>query len=164
MSTATVLQSTSTPEGARRRSPRRIMIFAIVLLAISQFLPFGSNPAFMRDRRNDDPDAVLGVDHNAYSEHPYLEVDGGGSYIGFDSHPYAVPILIVLAVIFFSGLYRKPTWNGKVYWGALVISIGCTEFPPPIGSLSWGGGLGAICLAMIAYAAYINMQEQAKKV
>ena len=155
------LHPTAPPKSASR-SPRRIMIFAILLLTVSQCLPFGTNPAFMRDRRNDDFDHVRGVDHSAYSPHPYLEVDGGGSYFGFESHPYAIPVLIAMAVIFFTSLYRRPSWNGKVYWIALVIAIACTEFPPPIDS--WGGRLGAICLLMIAYAAYINMQQQPKKV
>ena len=136
------------------------MIMAILLMAISQCFPFDKGSYFMRDRRNSDFDAVHGVDHSAYSAHPYLEVDGSGPNSGFESHPYAIPILLILGVLFFSSLYLKPNWNAKVYWVALLLSIACAEFPPPVDTL--GGALAAISMVMIAYAAYTNMKDQAK--
>lgn len=144
------------------RHPHRLMVFAILVLALSQCLPFGYGYSNLRERRNSDYDAVSGVDHDRYSAHPYMEIDSSGPDFGFTDHPLAAFVLVAFAVVFFSKLYLRPTWNKKVYWIAFLCALPCSDVPPDF--TTWGGRVSAIALAMIFWAAFINMEEVPKKV
>ncbi|MEO7310666.1 MAG: hypothetical protein ABIX01_09720 [Chitinophagaceae bacterium] len=129
---------------------RLIMRLAIIVLVVSQFLPFSQGSASLNSRYTG---RGHGTYENAYSDAGYeTYVESGKIYGGFESHPYAVIILPVLLALFFTGLYNRPGWSKKLYWIAIIMAIGCTEMPPPIDSM--GGIAGAIALALMAYSLY----------
>jgi hypothetical protein len=130
---------------------------AIIVLTVSQFLPFYQGGASLEQRNTG---RGHGTYQNAYADKGYeTYVKSGHIYIGFEQHPYALFVLPMLVAMFFTRLYYRPGWSGKIYWAAIILSICCTELPPPIETL--GGFAGAVALALMGYSIYQRSQMQA---
>lgn len=135
---------------------RAIMRLAIIVLIISQFLPYYQGPASMSQHYTG---RGHGTYQNAYADRGYeTRVESGSIDIGFESHPYAWIILIVLVALFFTKLYYRPGWSKNIYWVAIIMAIGCTELPPPISTP--GGIVGIIALALMAYSIYQRSSQK----
>ena len=132
---------------------RRKMRQGIIVLMLSQFLPFYQGSASLEQRYT----GGRGTYQNAYVDKGYgTFVKSGRIYSGFESHPYALLILPMLFAMFFTRLYYRPGWSAKIYWAAIILAIGCTELPPPIGTL--GGFAAAVALALMGYSIYQRSQ------
>jgi hypothetical protein len=144
----------------RKFSAKALARVGTIVLAISQCFPFDKGYAWV-SHENEDPLTTgggrdsIGAYHSGYD----AEISHSGGEAGFQSHPYAWFVLLLFVIYFFTPLVRRPGWGRWAYWAAVVLSLACTEFPPPFSMM--GGLIATAGLALMIYAAYINGKTQA---
>lgn len=131
----------------RDKTPARLlMIAAIVLLFVSQFFLYLDDPS----------NAFLSIGGD-FSSTLYI-YDFGAKGTGWDLHPHAYVILVVLAFAFLSDdIAGHPLFVRFGWWGALALVIAATV--PGAYLRAFGGSLGGIAVLMAIGAATLHVLE-----
>jgi hypothetical protein len=131
----------------RGKTPARLlMIAAIVLLLVSQFFLYLDDPS----------SAFLSIGGD-YSSTLYI-YDFGAKGTGWDLHPHAYVILVVLAFGFLSDdIADHPLFVRFGWWAALVLVIAATV--PGAYLRAFGGSLGGISVLMAIGATLLHVVE-----
>ena len=127
-----------------------MMIVAIVLLFISQFLLYFDDP-------------TTGYLTHATNENLYtgIHLDFGRMGTGWQLHPQAYVLLVILAFAFLrDDVVDHPIFVRFGYWIALVLVVACTTPGAPFRAP--GAALGGVA-ALIALAAAITHQLGRKR-
>jgi hypothetical protein len=126
--------------------PRRILLCAVALCFVSQFLNYGETQSFfLTNATNTDYYTGMGSVESAAS--------------GWRLHPLAAPILLLLATVFASPLARRPEVRRWGYWAALALLFVAIVPLAPV--RHFGAMLGAVTFGLAVWAALANRKAEA---
>lgn len=125
-----------------------VMLAAIVLLFVSQFFDYGDgNSAFMTF----DPDFSGST----------VWIDFGLNGIGWEVHPQAWVIIVVLAFAFLrSDVYDHPLIQKFGWWAGFVLVLASNT--PSDGIRAFGSSLGLIAMLLALVAAIMHQMARRK--
>ncbi|MDB5430564.1 MAG: hypothetical protein JWP35_1680 [Caulobacter sp.] len=94
---------------------RKTMMAAIILLFVSQFLPYrhASGGGYLTRE--------MDTDH--YTGHVFF--NGHSAATGWQAHPYAIVLIGALAAIYLTKFHTRPWWVKWGYWASCVIIFPC---------------------------------------
>ena len=135
----------------RDKSPARLlMIAAIVLLFVSQFF------LYLNDRGS-------GFIPNAMNLNEYTQVvitDLGAVGTGWELHPHAYVILVVLAFAFLrDDIVHSPLFDKAGWWVSLIL-VAAATFPGAYVRNALGGSMGGIAVLIAFAAVLVHLAEK----
>ena len=131
----------------RDKTPARLlMIAAIALLFVSQFFLY-----------LDDPSSALLTIGGDFSSTLHI-FDFGAKGTGWELHPHAWVILVVLGFVFLrDDFIDHPLFVRFGWWASVALVIAATA--PGAYFRAFGGGLGGIAVLMALGAAFLHLIE-----
>jgi hypothetical protein len=123
----------------RVERPRRIMLGAILMLFVSQFLPYGEKQRFY----------LTNLDRDFYTGNTSEDV----AATGWELHPMALPIIALLAIGFATGLATRPGIVRWSYWiaaGSFLLTMTPATPMRAIGAMVGIASLGVAIWAAVA--------------
>lgn len=123
--------------------PQKLMLGAIVLMALSQFLPYST--AFSS--------AIFDGTATTHA------VNEGVTGRGWEIHPHAIPVYVLLLGYFLSPLAHDKGF-GRFGWWVAAIALFVTMMP---GSPTPGVWVGLVAVGLAVVAAILNGRDVAKQ-
>lgn len=126
--------------------PRKMMLAALALLTLSQFLPTTVDSSRAQLQTDADFNTGMTIWYDSWAA------------IGWQVHPQAFVLIPLFAAVYLTNFHRRWFWQRFGYWLTAWLFMAAMA---PMSRSTWGGIVGSIAIVMAIVAAVMQWRRPA---